>query len=441
MIPHSQNIEMMNENFYESPQPGRIMQLLWKAAGADQFILKKSTYGDQVKYACLGGIVLSTGVMAGIAGAYAFYTIFEPKGTLYEGAGMQPMVEASGNSMAKAGSVEEKTDILTALFSVIFGIIWGTIIFNIDRFIVSATGKGDGTEAITGQEFRNAIPRIIMGMIIAITISKPVEIRMFKSEIDAELHKKQIEKQLEYREGIEKKFVPDIEAKQKKIAMLRSDLREKTQQRNTLQQDLQSEIQGRVGSGKEGYGAAAKAIEQNKELVQQELDELEEINNEKIKELEAEIKAKKANMDEELAKSYKHAEALDGLLERIKLAHEIAGIWITLFITLLFMAIELTPIFFKMMLIKSPYDFMDDNYKDLLKAAHGIEVQYEFYKDKQGQERHLVINHQAKNLIEKQVKLLESKKEINNKVIEKWKEKELKNMEENLEAYIKSENE
>ena len=29
-----------------------------------------------------------------------------------------------------------------------------------------------------------AIPRIVMGMIIALTISKPIEIRMFKSEID-----------------------------------------------------------------------------------------------------------------------------------------------------------------------------------------------------------------------------------------------------------------
>ena len=35
----------------------------------------------------------------------------------------------------------------------------------------------------------------------------------------------------------------------------------------------------------------------------------------------------------------------------------------------LFMAIELTPIFFKMMLIKSPYDFMNDNVKALIKAV------------------------------------------------------------------------
>ena len=46
------------------------------------------------------------------------------------------------------------------------------------------------------------------------------------------------------------------------------------------------------------------------------------------------------------------------------------------------MSIELTPIFFKMMLIKSPYDFMNDNIKALVKAEKGIEVKYDFIKIK-----------------------------------------------------------
>ena len=78
----------------------------------------------------------------------------------------------------------------TSIMATIFGIIWGLIIFNIDRFIVASTGKGDGTEAITWSEIKGAIPRIIMGMIIAITISKPVEIRMFQTEINVELQKR-----------------------------------------------------------------------------------------------------------------------------------------------------------------------------------------------------------------------------------------------------------
>ena len=53
------------------------------------------------------------------------------------------------------------------------------------------------------------------------------------------------------------------------------------------------------------------------------------------------------------------------------------------------MAIELTPIFFKMMLIKSPYDFMNDNVKALIKAEQGIEVT--IFKDKEGVQRTLSI--------------------------------------------------
>ena len=57
------------------------MRFFWKAAGGDRYLLERSTYSDQVKYFCLGGIVIATGVLAGLAGGYAIYTIFEPKGS------------------------------------------------------------------------------------------------------------------------------------------------------------------------------------------------------------------------------------------------------------------------------------------------------------------------------------------------------------------------
>ena len=63
--------------------------------------------------------------------------------------------------------------------------------YNIDRFIVTSTGKGDGTEAITIGELKSALPRILMGMIIAMTISKPVEIRTV-SYTHLDVYKRQI---------------------------------------------------------------------------------------------------------------------------------------------------------------------------------------------------------------------------------------------------------
>ena len=66
----------MNNNYYQSPESTWLMRQFWKAAGADRYLLERSTYSDQIKYFCLGGIVVATGVLAGLAGGYAIYTIF-----------------------------------------------------------------------------------------------------------------------------------------------------------------------------------------------------------------------------------------------------------------------------------------------------------------------------------------------------------------------------
>ena len=58
----------MDKSYYKTPKPGIIMKMMWKAAGADHYILERSTYSDHIKYACLGGIVIATGLMAALAG-------------------------------------------------------------------------------------------------------------------------------------------------------------------------------------------------------------------------------------------------------------------------------------------------------------------------------------------------------------------------------------
>ena len=84
----------------------------------------------------------------------------------------------------------------------------------------------------------------------------------------------------------------------------------------------------------------------------------------------------------------------------------------------------------------SPYDFMSDNIKSLLKAEQGIEIKYDFYKDKEGVQRDLVINHQAENLMKEKIKLLQTQNELSEVVMENWKSKETKNIKANPESYI-----
>ena len=142
----------MSRDFYKSPKSTRIMRLFWKAAGADRYILERTTYSDQVKYLCLGGIIVATGLMAGIAGGYGFYTIFEPKGNALN----------SFKTSTDIAGTYDPIDLATMIKSMVFGIIWGLIIFNIDRFIISSTGKGDGTEDITKKELKGALPRLFI---------------------------------------------------------------------------------------------------------------------------------------------------------------------------------------------------------------------------------------------------------------------------------------
>jgi hypothetical protein len=398
---------------YQPHKPGFFMRLFWKACGADSAILSKCDYREHVKYACLGGIVVATGLLAGIAGGYAFYTIFEPKGS----------------------AIEYGTDSQTAILAVVFGIIWGTIIFNIDRFIVTSTGQGDGTEAITREELIGALPRIIMGIIIAITISKPLEIRIFKSEIDVALVKEQQKVQADFIANLDTIYQPRIDKLNEKIEVWKAEIEQKQERFTELEQEYVDETQGERGN-RRGVGPIAEAIEARADRAEVALKSIKAKNQPLIDSTYAQISRIEEERKEDIETSDKIASGLDGLLERIKLAHEIAGIWITLFITLLFVAIELTPIFFKLMLIKSPYDYLSDNYKELINAREGIEIKHGYYKDKKGKQQDLVVYHKAQRHISEQVKLTEAHEELKDYIIEKWKEKEKEKIDQNPYDYI-----
>ncbi|HRP90736.1 MAG TPA: DUF4407 domain-containing protein [Edaphocola sp.] len=398
---------MKTRDYYTTPKAGAVMRFLWKAAGGDRYILERATYSDQIKYMCLGGIVFATGAMAGLAGGYAFYTIFSPKGS----------------------ALEDSIHYPTVALSFVFGIIWGLMIFNIDRFIVTSTGKGDGTEKITWDEFKSAIPRIIMGAIIAITISKPIEIRMFQTEINIKLKEKQIEQQTAYIEKTKKNFQIELDRNSKDLAKYEQEIQDKIARHKFLESQYIEEA--RIIT----VGPRALALKAQMDKVDEEIRN-DKQNAEYLK-LIKEKEDIETRLNNALKESQKTADGLDGLLERIKLAHEVAGFWITLFITLLFLAIELTPIFFKLMLNKTPYDYLAENRDDLIRAENGIEVRYDYYKDKEGTEQHLVINHEAEKIIFEKMKVTEIQKELTEYAIAKYKEREKEKIDANLDEYIK----
>lgn len=413
----------MTRDYYQLPKAGKVMQFLWKCAGGDKYLLERATYSDQIKYMCLGGIVFATGAMAGLAGGYAFYTIFSPKSS-----------DVINKTKTIVNTIDNvSVDTTTIILSIIFGIIWGLIIFNIDRFIVTSTGKGDGTEEITWLEFKTAIPRILMGMIIAITISKPIEIRMFQTEINLAVQKEQEKEKNSLIAQANSNYEAKVKEIKVKLGQLQTTIDEKNRQVADLRIEISKEITGKNNNG-DGFGPRARELERQADLLETQIKALE--NTEEYKNSLQDRRRYELQKQKDIEIAEKKGASLDGLLIRIQKAHEIAGFWISLFITLLFMAIELTPIFFKLMLTKTTYDYLAENRDELIKADYGIEVQYDKYKDKEGVERHLVINHEAEKLIYEKIKVTEIQKELTDYAVQKYKEREMKKIDENLDTYI-----
>lgn len=126
---------------------GFLNEFLWICAGADRKVLRQCPT-DYAKYAGIGGTILFTALMAMLSGGYALYSVF------YNG-----------------------------YYAFFFGVFWGLLIFNLDRFIVN-TMYSDGKVTISWREFYSGLPRIIMAIFLGIVISTPLELKIFEDAID-----------------------------------------------------------------------------------------------------------------------------------------------------------------------------------------------------------------------------------------------------------------
>lgn len=413
---------------YNDKPVSKITRKLWWCAGADEQILMQCPMADRVKYAGIGGIVLCTGMLAGISGGYAFYTIFGPKG------------DAVSN---------DPVSWAYALIAIVFGIIWGSIIFNMDRFIVSSTGKGDGSDKMTGPELLNALPRIIIAVILGFAISAPLEIRILKTEIDAELQKKQDAYLIDLNNNTDSLVNLQLKSKKIELTKVENELTEieSTFEKRRLEiqaarKRLEDEIAGRIGSGKAGEGPAAAAQRENlarqeKELEDQKTAKLTEIQNlKKRKErITSEMDKIDRGRDENYAKNELMSHQLDGLLERIHISHEIGGVvpWI---IFLVLLSIEAGPIFFKMMMVRGAYDYLLENNKKKIQAQHGVLITEKLIDTVNGAKEaekvsYLELDHE---LFVKQKQLEEQNKNAE-KVVKKHSEKISKDIDENPENF------
>lgn len=129
---------------------GFIQEALWTCGGLDKNLLRMCPT-DWAKKAGMGGTILGTAMLATFSGGFAINTVFE--------------------------------DITIAIIG---GILWGLVIFNLDRYLVNSM-YSDGKPTISGQEFLSGLPRIIIAVFLGIVISTPIELKIFEGKINEHL--------------------------------------------------------------------------------------------------------------------------------------------------------------------------------------------------------------------------------------------------------------
>jgi hypothetical protein len=295
-------------------------------SGADSELLETCSKGEQNKYAGIGATVFFTAIMALIASSYALFTVFD--------------------------------NVYAAVF---FGAIWGLLIFNLDRFIVSTIKKRDSFKS----ELLQATPRIILAIIIAVVISKPLEMKIFEKEINQVLLEQKNELTLANKDQLALQYAPKIDELNQSISVLKNEIVTKEAETNALYDTYITEAEGTAGTKLLGKGPVYEEKRQKHDAALADLQNLKTTSAEKISGLEIQI----TNLDTEYATVVQNSQPIidgfDGLMARITALEELP--WFpSFFIFLLFLAIETSPIIAKLLAPKGEYDIKLEEEESIL---------------------------------------------------------------------------
>lgn len=382
---------------------------IW-SSGANLDVLN-SVPTEKSKYFGIGGTIIFTALMASFAGGYAFFTAFK-----------------------------------TASLSIPFGVFWGMLIFNLDRYIVASFGVGDGKKTISGQEVIEAAPRLIMAIILGFVISTPLELKLFEKEINAKIdtdisivQKKIISSVTEDPQIIALKQEKD--KLEKNIGNRQNIIESKKTFWEQSEKDKNDEwntgkFSGKVGKG--GYYEDLKKKAENAEndyhKVDLQFSKLNSSDYQQIDKINKKTELRETQLRSDVANQKTVQSQNDGLLARLKalgdLTSEEWSLWFSKWvITILFIFIEIAPILFKMMTERGPYDDIIDRIKHETKVRQ-LELQSNINQEINTAVRIHTEKHEQKLNIELQAnkEILEAiskaQQELAIVAIEKWKEEQ-----------------
>ncbi|QSE95916.1 DUF4407 domain-containing protein [Fulvivirga lutea] len=314
----------------------KVKNFFWYCAGANHQLLEKCPT-DESKYVGIGATIFFTGLFAVLAAGYGLYTVFD-----------------------------------SYLIASTLGLVWGLMIFNLDRFIVSSMRK-----TTLGNELIMAIPRFVLAILISIVIAKPLELKIFEKEINGELTVMQDEMKSAKEATINTKYEEQKQLLTTDINRLKADITTKTAQRDELSRIAQQEADGTGGTKKRNPGPIYQIKKDDADRVNKELEELLAINQPLIIEKEKQISGIDSLQQSELLAL--ETTDIGGPAARLEALNRISAQsaaiwWANAFIILLFIVIEISPILVKLLSSKGPYDYL------LQKEEYQFEANA--YKDK-----------------------------------------------------------
>ncbi|MDR3696982.1 DUF4407 domain-containing protein [Mucilaginibacter sp.] len=356
----------------------KVTRFFWFCSGAHIGTLKKYPI-EHNKYVGIGATIFFTALFAALSGGYAMYFVF------------------AGNPLA-------------VVFAIIFGLIWGTAIFNMDRYIVSSIDK----QGTTNQQILQASPRILLAIMIGIVISRPLELKIFDKEIRQKLktaylkgqHRKIDTLQKTYTEKYAMELGKNNDLKKEKDS-LETDI---NRSRYQLNQEVFGDKSNQT-SGIVGYGTYAK---QKQAILQEKEDRLKAVteNQEKIDQYLSSRKNYEGVNDVRLFNDHQLDSlsnvagfsdrnwALGQLSYNENGTRDLDTYLAESFISFLFILFECLPVFVKLMSPKGPYDVA-------VSKLYDADIHYaERDKERNIQVTDSVYDHHLGEEIEKQKKII-----------------------------------
>lgn len=301
-------------------------KFLMVCSGANIHLLRK-TPSEWNKFAGIGGIVLFTAIFATLSAGYAMFTVFD-----------------------------------NLWISVGFAILWGLMIFNLDRYIVSSIKK-TGT---WWNQILMAIPRLVLAAFLGIIISKPLELKIFEKEVNKQLNtiiqrnKTQLQKEMNTR-ILQQSGPFDTEKVQ-----IQTKIAEYQKSYDSAAVELEKEILGKqsgLTSGKVGFGSNAKRKVELKEQRRNDLENYQKQIAPRLEYLDKEISKVYTNIEKERDKTETFEDQFNGFAARLQALDELgknsAIIAVAAaFIMGLFITLEIAPVLVKLISAVGPYDHL-----------------------------------------------------------------------------------